>query len=196
MENGYSYSSYSGYSGYGKDRADGRERGFSVWVLTFIALAAMEALFRVFTAGFGETALSGAGHPHFPAGLRLAGLAAVFSAQPAAADRADSIYHSHEPVNRPFPFPGGVLSDICYILHLLFVPERSAGDRIHGHDLGCDLERQIPAAGAAGSRRGGDHSDLAPGTAASEPTPAAAGGGGSSVPAFSGPFPPDQLRGD
>ena len=56
MENGYSYSSYSGYSGYGKDRADGRERGFSVWVLTFIALAAMEALFRVFTAGFGETA--------------------------------------------------------------------------------------------------------------------------------------------
>ena len=56
MENGYSYSSYSGYSGYGKDRADGRERGFSAWVLTFIALAAMEALFRAFTAGFGETA--------------------------------------------------------------------------------------------------------------------------------------------
>lgn len=53
MENGYSY---SGYSGYDKDRADGRERGFSAWVLTFIALAAMEALFRAFTAGFGETA--------------------------------------------------------------------------------------------------------------------------------------------
>lgn len=56
MENGYSsYSSYSGYGGYGKDRADGRERGFSVWVLTFVALAAMEALFRAFTVGFGET---------------------------------------------------------------------------------------------------------------------------------------------